>query len=130
MKSPRNSTPRNISRRSLLKSLSFTPILLRSAPIYPFYLPGSPENSGFSEFPLADLRLSPHYPAESPLSDIFRMVPPGSDEYPLEQFAVEIESVLEQWGKTLRTGIEHLGSIASHLDDQIEASDLGSATQT
>jgi tetratricopeptide (TPR) repeat protein len=58
------------------------------------------------------------------------MVPPGSDEYPLEQFAIEIESVLEKWGRTLRTGMEHLGLFASHLDDQIEASNLGSATQT
>jgi len=79
---------------------------------------------------LADVRLSPHYPTESPLSDIFRMVPPGSDEYPLERFAVEIEFLLDQWGKTLQRGTEHVTFIASLLDDKIEAFDLSSAFET
>ena len=130
MKPPRKSNSRIISRRAIIKSLSSSPFFLRSAPIYPFYLPASSENSNASDFTLADVRLSPHYPAESPLSDIFRMVPPGSDEYPLERFAIEIETLLGEWGNALQRGPDHFNSAASFLDDQIASSEPASPIQT
>ena len=52
---------------------------------------------------LTDVRLTPHYPAKSPLADILRLVAPGSDEYVTEKYAFEIESLLKQWGQTLKT---------------------------
>ncbi len=39
--------------------------------------------------PFADLRLTPHYPAKSPLDDVLRLVAPGSDEFVTEQYAFE-----------------------------------------
>ena len=46
--------------------------------------------------PLAfsDVRLTPHYPSESPLEDILRLVPPGSDEFVAEKYAFEIQAQL------------------------------------
>jgi Tfp pilus assembly protein PilF/peroxiredoxin len=79
---------------------------------------------------MSDVRLSPHYPVQSPISDILRMVTPGSDEFPLEKFAVEIEALLDGWGKALQNGTEALITTASLLHDQIEATDPGSSIQT
>ena len=79
---------------------------------------------------MADVRLSPHYPVQSPIADILRMVPPGSDGFPLEKFAVEIEALLDLWGKALQRKTSDLTMIASLLTDEIEGSDLGSKTQT
>src|SRR4051812_2724667 len=127
MKSPRKFHP-EISRRSILKSLSFAPFLLRSSPIIPFCLLSHAEVSA-EEFSMADVRLSPHYPAHSPLADILRMVPAGSDGFPLEKFAIEIESQLEKWGKALQERTNDVTAIASLLQDEIDGSDLGSGTQ-
>jgi len=129
MKSSQKSQVRNFSRRSFVKSLSFAPFALHPAAIYPFYLRTLTEDFDAKEFSLADVRFSPLYPAESPLSDIFRMVPPGSDEYPLEHFAVEIEGLLDNWGKELQRGIDGLRSIRSLLEDQIESPDHGTASR-
>ena len=130
MKSPRQSQTRNISRRTILKSLGSAPLVFRSAPIYPFYLHDSRESPHLNEFAMDEVRLSPHYPTDSPLSDIFRMVPPGSDEYPLERFAIEIEGLFETWGKTLRKRADRFTVLPSFLDDQIEASNPASPNQS
>jgi tetratricopeptide (TPR) repeat protein len=128
MKSPSKSQA-DISRRSILKSLSFAPLMLRPAPIFPFCLPRQPDYAA-GELSMADVRFSPHYTVQSPLSDIFRTVPPGSDEFPLEKFAVEIEALLFQWGKALQKDRKDLAGIAALLLEQIEATDLGSRSQT
>ena len=119
-----------ISRRSILKSLSFAPLLLRSAPLFPFSASPDSVGSDVGNFSMTDVRLSPHYPVQSPLSDIFRTIPAGSDEFPLEKFAIEIESLLDQWGKSLKQEIARSAAIASFLDDHIDISDLGSASHT
>ena len=54
------------------------------------------------EFGLSDVRLLPHYPAQSPLADVLRLVSPGSDEFITEKYAFEIESLLETWGLELK----------------------------
>src|SRR5579862_1435819 len=72
-----------LTRRTLLKSLGLAPLLLRPAPFYgSSWLLGSPEAIGKQPPALAfaDVRLTPHYPAKSPLAEILRLVPPGSDE--------------------------------------------------
>ena len=79
---------------------------------------------------MADVRLSPHYPVRSPLSEVFHAIPPGLDEYPLEKFAFEIETLLAEWGKSLQKGVDHLTTIDSLIDDQIDSSDMGSVSRT
>ena len=122
-----------LSRRALLKSVGLAPLLLRPAPFYgssllfgfPAALPD--ENPAF---PLSEARLTPHYPANSPLADVLRFVAPGSDEYITEKYAVEIESLLKQWGRALQASVRDMSSLARMLDPSIEASSLVPAKET
>ncbi len=50
-----------------------------------------------SSFPFSDFRLTPHYPAKSPLDDVLLKVVPGADEYVTEKYAFEIMPLLKQW---------------------------------
>ena len=98
-------------------------MLLRAAPISGLALaPGTFEPSADLSF--VDVRLKPHYPAPSPLADIFRLVAPGSDEYPLERYAVEIEAVLGKWGEDLRSSMAKVDAIASSVEPEIAVSEL------
>ena len=54
-------------------------------------------------FPTVDFRLTPHYPAKSPLDGVLRFAAPGSDEYLAEGYASEITSLLEEWSRGLRS---------------------------
>jgi hypothetical protein len=74
--------------------------------------------------PLAELRLAPHYPAKSPLTDIIALVTPGSDGYITEKYADEIGSALKKWSDSLRTSPSDLTILAESLDESIEASTL------
>ncbi len=74
--------------------------------------------------PFADLRLTPHYPAKSPLSDIIALVTPGSDSYITEKYADEIGSALNKWSDALTKSPTGLSAIAESLDESIEASTL------
>lgn len=76
------------------------------------------------------MRLAPHYPAQSPLADILRMVPPGSDDFPLEKIAVEIEALLSRWGKDLQNRNRNFSRIPAFLHESIEASDLAARAET
>ena len=68
---------RLVSRRALLKSMGLAPLLLRPAPFY-----GSSSLIGLRNVlpsrdpasPFIDIRLTPHYPARSPLADVLRLV--------------------------------------------------------
>jgi len=116
---------RGLSRRKLLKSLSFAPLLLRSAPLHGASLlfnPSAARSGPPSELPFADVRLTPHYPAKSPLADVLRLVAPGSDDYITEKYAVEIETLLEQWSRALKESVRGLSSLANSLHPLIEAS--------
>jgi len=77
-----------------------------------------------STLPFSDVRLTPHYPARSPLADVLRFVPPGSDEYITEKYAYEIESLLKQWSQALRASIRDLTHLESFLSPSIEATPL------
>src|SRR5260370_12175166 len=89
-----------LSRRRLLKSIGLAPMLFCPAPfrassfLFESWetLPREP-----SDFSFADIRLTPHYPARSPLEDVLRLVAPGADEYVTERYAFEIGSRLNQW---------------------------------
>ena len=78
-----------LSRRTFLKSMGWAPALFLAAP---FHGLGTPRAAivGPSWFPLADSRLTPHYPNQAPLEDVLRLVTPGLDEYATEKYASEI----------------------------------------
>jgi tetratricopeptide (TPR) repeat protein len=75
-------------------------------------------------FPLADYRLTPHYPAKSPLDEVLRYVAPGSDEYVTEKYAAEIAQRLEEWGQELRVNPATLSVLAKFLDPSLQATPL------
>src|SRR5580698_9970079 len=116
-----------LTRRDLVKSIGLAPLLLRAAPfcgsslLFGFPLPAENRDRAF---PFCDVRLTPHYPAKSPLADILRLVPPGSDEYVTEKYAFEIESLLNQWSQSLRTSVHDLSALTNFLSPSIEASSL------
>jgi tetratricopeptide (TPR) repeat protein len=116
-----------LSRRALLKSVGFAPLLLRPAPFWgASILPGPtlrPSGSDTS-FPFADIRFKPHYPAPSPLADVLRLVAPGSDEYVTEKYSFEIEALLNGWGRSLKASLRERAEILKWLPPSIEASSL------
>src|ERR1700736_1632814 len=83
---------KNISRRALLRGMRWAPMLFVPAPMraLPFGAKFTAPPRAISSFPFADLRLTPHYPAKSPLDDVLRLVAPGSDEFVGEKYAFEI----------------------------------------
>jgi tetratricopeptide (TPR) repeat protein len=116
-----------LSRREILKCMGLAPLLFRPAPFRCSPLLFGP-STAFSDakpgFPFADVRLTPHYPAKSPLTDVLRLVAPGSDEYITEKYAFEIESLLNQWSQALKESVHTLTILAQSIDPSIEASSL------
>jgi tetratricopeptide (TPR) repeat protein len=116
-----------LSRRTFLKGIGLTPLLFRPAPLHGssflFYPPKALASQNHN-FPFADLRLTPHYPAKSPLEDVLRLVSPGSDEYVTEKYAFEIELLLKQWSQALKASVRDLSPLAKSLDPSLQASPL------
>lgn len=116
-----------LSRRKLLKSIGLAPLLLRPAPFWgssllfpsPGGISGSPPR-----FPFTDIRFRPHYPIKSPLASVLALVTPGSDEYTTEKYAFEIDSLLQQWGQSLRESIHNLPDLSKLLSPSIAVSPL------
>jgi len=113
--------------------MGLAPLLLRPAPFFgSSFLFGPPQafpalNPALS---YSDLRLTPHYPAQSPLAEVLSLVAPGSDEYITEKYAVEIEALLKQWSQALKASVRGASAIAALLDPLIEASPLVPTQQT
>src|ERR1700678_3686913 len=103
---------RFLTRRSLLKTMGLAPLMLRPAPFHgsslriPWSLATEKSAFGFS-----DVRLTPHYPAKSPLEDVLRLVAPGSDAYVTEKYAFEIGTLLQQWSEALRASVSDFSAI-------------------
>ncbi len=108
------------SRRAILKNMGLAPLLLRPAPFHGYSLLWRPNRN--LDIPFSDGRLTPHYPAKSPLEDLLRLVPPGSDEYVTEKHAFEIDLLLKQWSRALKRPVRDLSALANSLDPSIEAS--------
>ena len=79
---------------------------------------------GASSFPFSDFRITPHYPAKSPLDNVLLTVIPGADEYLAEKYAFEIMQVLGEWSQALRTAPPGLAVFAKFLDASIAANSL------
>ena len=126
---PRHHNSLRTSRRALLKQLGIAPLLFRSAPFLGLPAGCAAALGGIGpDLAFSDLRLTPHYPARSPLEDVLRFVRPGSDEYATEKFAAEIETVLQEWSGALESG--DFGGIAKFLDPALQASSLIAFRQT
>ena len=107
--------------------MRWAPLLFLPAPVHSgefgsftsgMFEPGGPS------FPLADSRLTPHYPAKSPLDDVLRYLEPGSDEFVTEKYAAEIARRLEEWGRELRSGRSGANVLARLLDPSFQAASL------
>lgn len=83
-----------------------------------------------SSFPFADFRLTPHYPAKSPLESVLLKVVPGADEYLSEKYAFEIAELLGEWSHALKVAPPALASLAKFLHPSLEASALVAAQES
>jgi Flp pilus assembly protein TadD/peroxiredoxin len=121
------------SRRTFLKQMRWAPVLFLPAPLYssPFR-PLLAKNPGARNpaFDFTDYRVTPHYPAKSPLDDVLRKVAPGADEYVAEKYAFEIMQLLNGWGHALKEVTPSLGVLAKFLDASLEACLLVPIQQT
>jgi len=118
---------RALSRRAFLQGMRWTPALFLPAPLHvgawsglvPRHFPLEPLS-----FPLTESRLTPHYPAKSPLDDVLRYVKPGADEYVTELYAAEIKQLLDAWGRKLRSATDGPEVLAAFLDSSLKATPL------
>lgn len=125
--SSRKSLNQPFSRRAFLKKMGLAPMLLYPAPFHGIPFGFGPAFRPSAQFPLTDFRLAPSYPARSPLEDVLRRVAPGSDEYVLEKYAFEIDSILREWCKALKATPHNLSVLEKCLDPSFAASSLAPA---
>ena len=121
-----------VSRRTFLRGLGWAPVAFLPAPLrlpvrVPSVASAVPANVSF---PLADVRLTPHYPAKSPLDDVLRQVTPGSDEFVTEKYALEIGRILRPWADALRRGGFAERVAEKFLDVSVEGARLAGAKET
>jgi Flp pilus assembly protein TadD/peroxiredoxin len=118
---------RFLTRRSLLKTMGWAPLLLRPAPFHGSRLLFGPLWSSRYErspFALSEALLTPQYPSKSPLEGVLRLVAPGSDEYVTERYAFEIGTLLQKWSEALRASVSGLSAVAESMDEGIEATSM------
>jgi len=121
-----------LTRRSLLKTMGLAPLVLRPAPFYGSSLLFGPLWSLRYEkaaFPFSDVRLTPHYPAKSPLEDVLRLVAPGSDGYVTEKCAFEIGTLLDQWGQTLKASATDFSVLGRLLNPSLQSRTMAAETE-
>jgi Flp pilus assembly protein TadD/peroxiredoxin len=107
--------------------MRWAPVLFLPAPLLGSPFPEFPQAVSADRsphFPFADLRLTPHYPAKSPLEDVLRHVIPGADEYISEKYALEIAELLGRWSRDLKASPPALDVLAQLLSTSIAASSL------
>lgn len=96
-----------------------------SAPL--LFLPAPIINASFRSvlalphFPLADTRLTPHYPARSPLEAVLRFATPGSDDFITEGEAFQIAKLLTDWSRTLEANSAATPVLSGFLDPEIQS---------
>ena len=82
------------------------------------------EIAGDPSFPFTDVRLTPHYPAKSPLDDVLLKVIPGADQYITEKYAFEVMQLLGDWSRALKTAPPALATFTKFIDPSVEAASL------
>jgi len=123
---------KRISRRIFLRRMRWAPVLFVPAPMqaWPAGLKLAAPPRAVPSFPFADLRVTPHYPAKSPLDDVLRLVAPGSDEFITEKHAFEIGRLLNEWSQALKAAPPALQVLATFLDPSLRATPLGSIQES
>jgi Flp pilus assembly protein TadD/peroxiredoxin len=129
----RRAEPRLLHRREFLKQLSYASPVLFPAPLgvalgWPNL--GNEASSRLSGGVFTDFRLTPAYPAGSPLDDALRLVVPGTDRYVTEKYAAEIQLRFESLRKLL-TGQAPVTAteLAQFLHESIQGNELTSARE-
>jgi Flp pilus assembly protein TadD/peroxiredoxin len=128
----RHNHEKHISRRTFLQGMRWAPVLFVPAPMraFPFGAKFAAPPRAIPSFPFADYRLTPHYPAKSPLDDVLRLVAPGRDEFVTEKYTFEIARLLDGWSQGLKTDSPALGVLAHFVDDSVEATPLSQSQET
>src|SRR6266566_3279311 len=90
------------TRREVLRSMQYAPVLFLPAPLRAFA--GRVEQQNFDPLAIRDTAITPHYPAGSPLDEMFGLVAPGRDQYATEKYAFEITQTLQRWSEALTSG--------------------------
>src|SRR5713226_2245394 len=123
---------KHISRRTFLREMRWAPVLFVPAPMraLPFGAKLAAPARGIPSFSLDDFRLTPHYPAKSPLDDVLRLVAPGTDEFVTEKYEFEIARLLNDWGQVLKTAPPALSALANFLDSSVEATPLAASEES
>src|SRR5215472_4167289 len=122
-----------VSRRAFLGGLRYAPLIFLPAPIH-----SAAFRPIVTRFPAAfaptlswpEYRLAPHYPAKSPLDEVLRYVPPGSDEYLTEKYASDIAQRLAQWGQQLKSEARSSAELKKFLSPSLRASSLAPQDET
>jgi len=123
---------KTFSRRKFLQTAGWAPLVFSSAPLLASQFPrttGLPAANS-AAIPFSDLRIAPHYPAKSPLDDVFRLVTPGLDEFVGEKYAYEIMSLLQKWSRGLQVSPPALSDLARFVDSSIESASLHPGQET
>ena len=122
----RHKDEKHISRRTFLWGMRWAPVLFVPSPLraLPFGAKVAAPARTIPSFPFADIRLTPHYPAKSPLDDVLRLVAPGTDEFVNEKYAFEIARLLNDWGQALKATPPALSVLAKFLDSSVEATPI------
>ena len=107
--------------------MRWAPLLFLPAPLQaraprslPEQTPGAPHPS----LDFAELRVRPHYPANSPLDEVLGKVTPGTDAFVTEKYAWEILRLLEEWSRELRDWPRAFRVFWKFLDPSLEACSL------
>ncbi len=112
-----------LNRRSLIKQLGLSPLLLRPSAFSALVGPAVRQQHDPGSPPLfSGVRYLPQYPVQSPLEDVLRLVTPGLDEYPTEEHAAQLEAVLANWERKMQSG--DLQGIVKDFSPLLEASPL------
>ena len=99
--------------------MRFAPLLFLPAPLQAVQSPSPEGDLAFSR-----VRVTPHYPSASPLENVLRYLAPGEDGYKTEKYAFEIGTLLQDWGRALRSDPPALNVLERFVASQAEFSVL------
>jgi tetratricopeptide (TPR) repeat protein len=116
-----------LSRRDFLAGLGYAPAIFRASPFRGLQRFASTHAARALSLELAEYRLSPSYPAPSPLDDVLRLVAPGSDEFATEKYAAEIGKLLNGWSTALEKAAPAAPVIGKMLSERVECTPLSAA---
>ena len=116
---------RRFTRRDFLGVGTTASACLVAAPLRGLWVSwagGGPPLAVPDEANAPEYRLTPHYRAEPPLEDILQHTVPGSDAFPTEKYAAELETILRRWGSGLRQSPPDLRPLIDSISPQVSAS--------